>query len=214
MKAIAFNGSPRKEWNTATLLKSALEGAAAQGAETELVNLYDLDYKGCASCFACKLKGGKSVGRCAVRDGLSPYLDKIESYDLLLLGSPIYIGGSTGEFRSFTERLLFPFLEYSEPLKSLSPRKIKTAFIYTLGATPDREALMLAGEGFAHAIAGVIFGATPEVLAASDTLQFSDYGKYYSSRFDPLAKAERHATDFQDKKKLAFELGARLAVEA
>ncbi len=42
MKVIAFNGSPRKEWNTATLLRHALQGAAAQGAETELIHLYDL----------------------------------------------------------------------------------------------------------------------------------------------------------------------------
>ncbi len=35
MKIIAVNGSPRKEWNTATLLRYALQGAEAQGAETE-----------------------------------------------------------------------------------------------------------------------------------------------------------------------------------
>jgi multimeric flavodoxin WrbA len=54
MKAIGVNGSPRKKWNTATLLKKALEGAASEGAKTGLVHLYDLDYKGCISCFACK----------------------------------------------------------------------------------------------------------------------------------------------------------------
>ena len=36
MKMIAINGSPRKKWNTATLLQKALEGAASRGAETEL----------------------------------------------------------------------------------------------------------------------------------------------------------------------------------
>ncbi len=71
MKVIAFNGSPRKEWNTATLLQHALQGAAAQGAETELIHLYDLTYTGCTSCFACKRKGGKSYARCAVQDGLT-----------------------------------------------------------------------------------------------------------------------------------------------
>ena len=46
MKVMAFNGSPRKKkWNTVTLLKSALEGAASVGAETELVQLYDLGEK-------------------------------------------------------------------------------------------------------------------------------------------------------------------------
>jgi len=41
MKIIAINGSPRKNWNTATLLNKALEGAVSQGVETELINLYD-----------------------------------------------------------------------------------------------------------------------------------------------------------------------------
>ncbi|MDO9627281.1 MAG: NAD(P)H-dependent oxidoreductase [Methanobacteriaceae archaeon] len=46
MKVIAINGSPRKKWNTSQLLNKALEGAKSQGAETELINLYDLEYKG------------------------------------------------------------------------------------------------------------------------------------------------------------------------
>jgi multimeric flavodoxin WrbA len=74
MKVIAFNGSPRKKWNTATLLEKALEGAASQGAETELIHLYDLNFRGCKSCFACKTKGGASYGRCAEKDDLAPIL--------------------------------------------------------------------------------------------------------------------------------------------
>ena len=54
MKIIAINGSPRRNRNTAALLDKALEGAAAAGAETELIHLYPLDFKGCASCFCCK----------------------------------------------------------------------------------------------------------------------------------------------------------------
>jgi hypothetical protein len=73
MKVIAFNGSPRKDWNTAALLGKALEGAASQGAETELFHLYDLNYKGCVSCFACKTRNGKSYGRCAVKDDLTSW---------------------------------------------------------------------------------------------------------------------------------------------
>ena len=46
MKVMAFNGSPRKKWNTASLLKKAMEGAASQGADTRLVHLYDLRFKG------------------------------------------------------------------------------------------------------------------------------------------------------------------------
>ena len=101
MKVMAFNGSPRKKWNTATLLEKALEGAASQGAETELIHLYDLNYKGCISCFACKTKGGKSYGKCAIKDDLTPILGKVEEADALILGSPIYLGDVSGEMRSF-----------------------------------------------------------------------------------------------------------------
>ena len=52
MKIIAFNGSPSKEWNTATLLQKALEGAASQGAKTELIHLSDLNYKARNSLFS------------------------------------------------------------------------------------------------------------------------------------------------------------------
>jgi multimeric flavodoxin WrbA len=112
---IAVNGSPRKNGNTAMMLEKALEGAASQGAATELIHLYDLNFKGCTSCFACKLKDGKSYGRCAVRDDLSPVLDRIHDADALILGSPIYFGMVTGEMRSCMERLLFQYLAYTNP---------------------------------------------------------------------------------------------------
>ena len=80
MKVMAINGSPRKQGNTATLLNKALEVAKSHGAETEMVHLYDLDYKGCRSCYACKLKGGKSYGKCAIRDSLTPVLDACRVY--------------------------------------------------------------------------------------------------------------------------------------
>ena len=67
MKVMAINGSPRKEWNTATLLGKALEGAESKGAESELIHLYDYTFKGCISCFACKTGDGKSYGKCAER---------------------------------------------------------------------------------------------------------------------------------------------------
>jgi len=69
-----INGSPRKKWNTAILLTKALEGAASQGADTELIHLYDLDFQGCKSCFACKIIDCSHSGRCAAKDDLSPIL--------------------------------------------------------------------------------------------------------------------------------------------
>ena len=61
MKIIAVNGSPRKNWNTDTLLRNVLDGAASAGAETEMVCLYDLNFKGCRSCI-CREKRRRKSG--------------------------------------------------------------------------------------------------------------------------------------------------------
>lgn len=212
VKVIAFNGSPRKKWNTATLLGKALEGAASDGAETELIHLYDLTYKGCISCFACKTKDGKSYGRCAVKDGLTPVLKKVEEADLLFFGSPIYYGTATGETRSFMERLLFPYSTYTDPPGTLFPRKIRTGFIYTMNVTQE----MMKERGFDRQIAlteealARIFGAS-ESFFSFDTYQFEDYSKVFAVRFDPVKKAERRAAVFPHDCQKAFEMGVRLA---
>lgn len=212
MKVLAINGSPRKKWNTATLLENGLEGAASLGAETELVHLYDFDFKGCTSCFACKLKGGKSYGRCAVNDGLTPLLDKVFEADALLLGSPIYFGTVTGEMRSCMERLLFPYLEYTRPPGSLFPRKIATAFIYTMNVS---EALMKeygypVHIGLNENALRRTFGQA-ESLCSFETLQFEDYDKVVFNYFDPEERRQRRKTVFPEDCRKAFALGARLA---
>jgi len=190
MKAIAINGSPRKGWNTATLLRKALAGAKAKGAKTELVHLYDLSYRGCISCFACKKIGGKSYGRCAVKDELTPILTKIAEADVLILGSPLYFHTESGEMRSFMERLLFPCVTYTPERACIFPGKAQTGLIYTMNVSEENMAAYQQDESVA-ASRGVmtrVFGNC-EVLLSTDTLQFRDYSKYMSTLFDPAAKA-------------------------
>ena len=210
MKVIAFNGSPRKKWNTATLLEKALEGAASKGVKTELIHLYDLNYKGCISCFACKTKGGKSYGRCAVKDDLTPVFKKIEKSDAIILGSPIYFGTVSGEMKSFMERLLFPYSTYTDPPGSLFPRKIKTGFIYTMGLTEK----MMEKMGYVpyfkrhDMILKRIYGDS-EYMCCFDTYQFDDYSKVLATRFDPVKKKQRHEEVFPLDCQKAFEMGVR-----
>ena len=104
MKAIAINGSPRKGWNTDMLLQQALRGAADAGAETELIQLSDLTFSGCRSCFACR-RAGAETGRCMWKDDLQPVLDKIHSADAVFMGSPIYLGNVSGMMYCLMERL-------------------------------------------------------------------------------------------------------------
>lgn len=212
MKAIAINGSPRKQWNTATLLEHALQGAASQGAETELVHLYDLDFKGCISCFACKLKGGKSYGKCAMKDGLTPVLERIAAADLLLLGSPVYFGTVSGEMRSFMERLLFQYFTYTRPPQSLLGRIIPVAIIYTMNISAEmmEEYQYPVHIGSNENYLGRIFGQA-ETFCCFETLQFDDYDKVVFEYFDPEERKERHRTVFPEDCRKAFDLGARLA---
>jgi multimeric flavodoxin WrbA len=216
MTIIGINGSPRKKWNTATLLTNALEGAASQGADTELVHLYDLDFKGCTSCFSCKITDSPRNGRCAMKDDLSPILEKInEQADAIILGTPIYFGSMSGEMRSFMERLLFAPLVYTQPPRSVFPRKIRTGIIYTMNVT---EAMSIE-RGYkamfdsAEASLRMVFGAA-ETFCCYDTYQFPDYSKVVMEYMDPAQKTARREKMFPEDCRKAFEFGCRIASKA
>jgi len=215
MKVMAFNGSPRKNWNTATLLNKVLEGAASKGAETELIHLYDLNYKGCISCFACKVIGGKSYGKCPVQDDLAEIFKRVEEADALILGSPIYWGRVTGEMAAFMDRLLFQYVEYSDSHRSFFPKKINTGFIYTMNVTEE----MLKTYGMDKHIElneiamRMAFGAT-ESLLSFDTYQFKDYSKVVATAFDVEGKANRREEVFPIDCKKAFDMGVKFVTES
>ncbi|WP_292424133.1 flavodoxin family protein [Methanoregula sp.] len=211
MKLIAFNGSPRKKWNTATLLEHALKGAKGNGAKTELIHLYDLDYKGCTSCFACKRIGSKSYGHCAMKDDLRPVLKKVEAADAILIGSPIYYAITTGETRCFLERLMYPYSVYDKERSTLFKKKIRTGFIYTAGANEEmvREMGFDRNAQLTEMAMARIFGSC-ESMFVTDTLQFDDYSKYVSTRFDPEEKKKHRDEQFPKDCKKAYALGIRL----
>lgn len=212
MKILAVNGSPRKKWNTATLLEKSLEGATSKGADTELIHLYDLNFKGCISCFACKLKDGKSYGKCAVRDDLMPVLDKIKNIDALIIGSPIYYGNITGEMRSFIERVLFPYSVYDANYSSLFNKKIPIGFIYTMNVDEkimdewSYVSVLKRTENFFEHIMG-----SCEAMYVTDTYQFGDYSKYVAMRFDESHKNKRRNEEFPKDCKRAFDMGVKFA---
>ncbi|AKL97265.1 NADPH-dependent FMN reductase [Clostridium aceticum] len=212
MKIIAFNGSPRKDWNTATLLQQALDGAVSQGAETELIHLYDLNFKGCISCFACKVKEGKSYGRCGVKDELQPLLKKVEEVDVMLLGSPIYFGNVSGEMRSLMERLLFPYLMYSKvDPRTLFPKKLHIGLVYTMNVPEEAlkqvkyDELFQANENLFKRI----FRGDVASLYSTDTYQFTDYTKVVADMFDFEAKTKRRQEIFPIDCRKAYEMGVK-----
>ncbi|WP_419785924.1 flavodoxin family protein [Pseudodesulfovibrio sp.] len=207
-----FNGSPRRKGNTATLLEACREGALAAGATGDIVNLYTLDYKGCTSCLQCKRQGGKSFGVCAMKDGLTPILKEIREYDAVVLGTPIYYGAESGMMRTFMERMLYPYFTYSPDRKSLFPKPIPTALIYSMSATDaamaerNYDAVINNTRTFVEAILGPC-----TVLTNCDATLYEDYEKYGTAWWDPEQKAQVRAEVFPENCRRARELGATLA---
>jgi multimeric flavodoxin WrbA len=226
MKVYAINGSPRKNQNTATLLQKALDGVKEsvkdKEVETKIINLYDLNFTGCISCFACKRLDGKSYGKCAVKDDLYEILNEVSQADGIILGSPIYFLNITGQLKSFLERLLFPYLAYAPNHPSIAPKRMPTAFIYTMGATEEMMNDINLAATFN--IQGISILTTlnimetwiertltkPEVLHSYDTYQFDDYSKYKADIFSEEEKAEHRRVQFPLDCQRAFELGANL----
>lgn len=211
MKVIAINGSPRKNKNTATLLTKALEGASSCGAETELIHLYDLNYKGCISCFSCKLKNGKSYGKCALKDDLTPILEKVSNADAIILGSPIYLHSITSAMKAFLERLIFQYLVYDTNHSSLFQRKIPVAFVYTMNVN-NKQFKAYYEDDFKSLKAYIekIFGSF-ESLIVNDTYQFNDYSKYVAPLFDEKKKRKVKEEQFPKDCQNAFDMGIRFA---
>jgi multimeric flavodoxin WrbA len=211
MKTIAINGSPRKGWNTHILVEEALKGAASKGSETELINLYDLNFKGCISCFECKRLGGKSLGRCAFGDDLKPVLDRIHTCDALIIGSPIYIGEVTAAVRGLFERLTFQYVTYSKERKTFMPRRIPSVLIYTMNVSED----ILEKIGYSDKFKFYedryeqLLGPA-KTLVSTETWQTTDYSKYEMTMFDEAARKKRREEVFPQEKQKAFDLGAGL----
>lgn len=214
MKVMAFNGSPRKKkWNTVTMLENALAGARSAGADTELIHLYDMEFSGCISCFSCKKLSRKQDGVCAVKDELTEILAGIrEACDALIIGSPVYYGCETAATRAFLERLCFPYHKYAKDGRSLFPRRIKTGLVYCMNVGEENLGPLGYVQQFERTrnILAGHFGSC-EMVLATNTLQFSDYGKYESEMFDEKAKIKRHAEVFPQDCQRAFDLGASLA---
>lgn len=216
MKAMFVNGSPRKNWNTHKMLESAMKGAADSGAECEMIHLYDMSFKGCVSCFACKVKNSKTNGLCAYRDDLRPVLERALQCDVIVAGSPVYFSYPTGMFRSFIERLLFPVMSYNVNPDGTRPRAIDrtiySGVIYTMNCPEDFAPKVHYPEILApNAQAMKIVLGHCEELCAYDTYQFRDYSRYEANMFSEPEKAEHREKVFPEDLRKAYDLGKRLA---
>ena len=209
MKTIVINASPRKKWNTAEIMQSAQKGAESVGAEVEYFNLYDLVFTRCRSCLKCKLKQN-TKGKCYWRDDLTDVIEKILDADALLIGSPIYFGQPTSEFRALVERLIFCIMSYDDG-SSYYTGKLNVGIFYTMNAPLDfyeqsmKESLSSTEFLFSFLNGEVV------TYPVCDTIQVSDYSKFNMAGFSQEAKEKQWILQFPKDLEKAFEIGAKLS---
>ena len=209
MKTVIINASPRKKWNTAEVLDAARKGAESVGSEVEYVNLYDLVFKGCRSCLVCKRKD-KTKGKCYWRDDLTPLIEKIFDSDALIIGSPIYFGQPTSEFRALVERLIFCIMSYDDG-SSYYTGKVNVGIFYTMNAPLEfYEQSMKDSLSSTEFLFSFLNG---EVISypVCDTLQVHKYSEYNMAGFSQEAKEKQLILQFPNDLEKAFEIAANLS---
>lgn len=103
MKVIAFNGSPRKDGNTALLLKEVLKTIEAQGIETEYIQLGGQLVRGCTACYGCFKNQDK---QCVVKgDMINECIDKACDADAIIMGTSTYFANVSTELKALIDRL-------------------------------------------------------------------------------------------------------------
>jgi multimeric flavodoxin WrbA len=102
MKVVGFNGSARKDGNTAILINYVFGELESTGIQTEMVQLSGKDIHGCRACFKCF---NNTDGHCAVDDDyLNQCIDKMVQADGIILGSPTYFTDVSAEMKALIDR--------------------------------------------------------------------------------------------------------------
>jgi multimeric flavodoxin WrbA len=207
-KIIIIDGGPRKNFNTASMLQKFAEGAKSVCDEIEVktVRLYGLDYKGCMSCMACKIKG-KASNVCKFKDALTPVLEEIAQADGLVLGSPIYFGDVTGQMRALLERLAFPWLSYND-YSMTAPKRMPVVLMETMNGTPERNNSQ--GYGSMEYCITTALGE-PERLIAYNTYQVKNYDRFELASFSEKAKRQWRDEHWEQDLQKAYDAGKQMA---
>jgi len=102
MKAIAFNGSARKDGNTAIMTRWVFDELEKEGIETELYQMKGKQINGCIACYKCFENKDQ---RCAVKkDDLNECIEKMLAADAIILASPVYFSDVTSQIKALIDR--------------------------------------------------------------------------------------------------------------
>ncbi len=102
MKVLLINGSPHKEGCTFTALNEVAKTLEKNGIETEILYLGVKPIAGCIACGKCR-----QLGKCFIDDKVNEILARCDEFDGVVIGSPVYYAGPSGQIRAFLDRLFY-----------------------------------------------------------------------------------------------------------
>lgn len=104
MKVLLINGSPHKDGCTYTALNEVATTLNKNGIETEIFYIGTKPVAGCIACMKCR-----ENGKCVFDDGVNEIGARLDEFDGIILGSPVYYAGPSGQICSFCDRLFFTY---------------------------------------------------------------------------------------------------------
>jgi multimeric flavodoxin WrbA len=124
MKVVAFNGSARKDGNTAALVRKVFAELESEGIETELVQLHNTAFRGCTACLKCaETQDGTCSG--LPDDGLNACVARMVAADGIIIASPTYYANCTATTQALLERAGYATRKSGNPLA----RKVGAAVV-------------------------------------------------------------------------------------
>ena len=104
-KVLLINGSPHKNGCTYTALKEIADTLAAEGVDSEIFWIGNKPVSNCIGCGACRKNG-----KCFMDDnGVNEIGAKLDEFDGIVLGSPVYYASCNGQIHSFADRLWYAY---------------------------------------------------------------------------------------------------------
>ncbi len=103
MKVLLINGSPNEKGCTYTALTEVGKTLQKHGIDTEILYLGKKPIAGCIACGKCH-----ETGKCVFDDAVNEVAAKLAEYDGIIVGSPVYYAGPSGQLTAFLDRLFYP----------------------------------------------------------------------------------------------------------
>jgi len=123
MKIVAFNGSARKDGNTAILINYVLKELDEEGIDTELFQLAGKKIEGCKACYKCFKNKDQ---QCSFKEDIfNECIAKMIAADGVILGSPTYFADVSTEMKALIDRAGFVARANGDMLK----RKLGAAVV-------------------------------------------------------------------------------------